>query len=93
VSFKVNAQVRLYTVIVTLAGEEPSTLRGDVNGDKDVDITDATALINYLLYSDATGVILANADCDGEEGVDISDATALINYLLYSTWDVATPAN
>ncbi len=93
VSFKVNAQVRLYTVIVTLAGEEPSTLRGDVNGDKDVDITDATALINYLLYSDATGIILANADCDGEEGVDISDATALINYLLYSTWDVATPAN
>ena len=65
---------------------DPEVLRGDVNGDKKVDIDDATALINYLLYGDSTGIVMANADCGGEEGVDIDDATALINYLLYNEW-------
>ena len=61
-------------------------LRGDVNDDTKVDITDATLLINYLLYGDATDINLDNANCDLQEGVDISDATALINFLLYGTW-------
>jgi len=61
-------------------------LRGDVNGDQKVDIADATALINYLLYGDATNLNLENANCNLLEGVDIADATTLINYLLYGTW-------
>jgi hypothetical protein len=61
-------------------------LRGDVNGDGNVDITDATSLINYLLYGDATGFNMENANCDLQGGVDITDATTLINYLLYGTW-------
>ena len=61
-------------------------LRGDVNDDKKVDITDATMLINYLLSNDPTGINMANANCDLEGGVDISDATALINYLLSNAW-------
>ena len=52
-----------------------------------VDVLDATALINYLLYGDSTGINLDNANCDLEEGVDITDATALINFLLYDVWD------
>ena len=85
VSFKVNAQVCCYTIVVTLAGVEPG-LRGDVNGDHVVDITDATMLINYLLSGDATDINLENANCDQVGGVDISDATSLINYLLNGTW-------
>ncbi|MBQ7204580.1 MAG: BspA family leucine-rich repeat surface protein, partial [Muribaculaceae bacterium] len=61
-------------------------MRGDVNGDHDVDIADATALINYLLYGDDTGLNLVNANCDLTGGIDIADATALINFLLYGTW-------
>ena len=61
-------------------------MRGDVNGDGDVDIADATALINYLLDEDSTGINLENADCDLEGSIDIADATALINYLLDDTW-------
>ncbi len=61
-------------------------LRGDVNGDNNVDITDATLLINYLLYGEAPGFNEQNANCDLQGGVDISDATALINFLLYGTW-------
>ena len=87
VSFKVNAQVCCYTIVVTLAGVEPG-LRGDVNGDHVVDITDATMLINYLLSNDPTGINMENANCDlSEDGkVDITDATTLINYLLNNAW-------
>ena len=60
--------------------------RGDVNGDGSVDISDATTLINYLLYGDSTGVDLAAANVNNDTGIDISDATTLINYLLYGSW-------
>ena len=59
---------------------------GDVNDDGAVDISDATTLINYLLYGDATGVNLEGADCNPDGNIDISDATTLINYLLYGSW-------
>jgi hypothetical protein len=59
---------------------------GDVNNDNSVDITDATALINYLLYGDSSGINLEAANVNNDSGVDITDATALINYLLYGAW-------
>ena len=63
-----------------------TVVRGDVDGDGSVDITDATMLINYLLSGNASGLNLENANCDQEGGVDISDATMLINYLLNGHW-------
>ncbi|MBR5685214.1 MAG: leucine-rich repeat protein, partial [Muribaculaceae bacterium] len=63
-----------------------NALRGDVNGDGGVDISDATTLINYLLTGNADSINLENANCDQTGGVDISDATTLINYLLNGTW-------
>ncbi|MBO4804220.1 MAG: dockerin type I repeat-containing protein [Muribaculaceae bacterium] len=63
-----------------------AALRGDVNGDGSVDISDATMLINYLLSGNASGLNLENANCDQNGGVDISDATTLINYLLNGSW-------
>ena len=76
-----------YDGYVIPGDDEPEVMRGDVNGNGIVDVLDATALINYLLYGDSTGLNLDNANCDGEEGVDITDATALINFLLYDVWD------
>ena len=66
--------------------EAPVGLRGDVNNDNNVSIADVTALIDYLLSGDATGVNLANADCNLDENVSISDVTALIDYLLSGAW-------
>ena len=66
--------------------DAPVGLRGDVDDNGTVDVLDATALINYLLYGDSTGINLDNANCDLQEGVDITDATALINFLLYDSW-------
>jgi len=61
-------------------------LRGDVNGDGNVNISDVTALINYLLSHNATGLNLQNANCNQDSTINISDVTALINYLLSHSW-------
>ncbi len=61
-------------------------LRGDVNGDGNVNISDVTALINYLLSHNATGLNLQNANCNQNSTINISDVTALINYLLSHSW-------
>ena len=61
-------------------------LRGDVNGDGSVNISDVTALIDYLLSGNASGVNLTSADCNQDSSVNISDVTALIDYLLSGHW-------
>ncbi len=70
-----------------LTGVEPpegwvNLLIGDVNKDGNVAIDDITALIDYVLTQDATGIDLEAADMDENGSVDIADATALIDYLL-----------
>ena len=65
---------------------KPTVMRGDVNNDGSVTISDVTALINYLLNSISTGVNVSAADCDQNGNVAISDVTALINFLLSGSW-------
>ena len=64
--------------------EKPAFIRGDVNGDGSVNISDVTALIDYLLG----GGTISNpaADCNQDSSVNISDVTALIDYLLSNHW-------
>ena len=61
-----------------------SFVRGDVNGDGSVNISDVTALIDLLLG----GGTISNpaADCNQDNGINISDVTALIDYLLAGNW-------
>ena len=68
-------------------GFDPNaSLRGDVDGDGEVNITDVTTLIDTLL-SDSTDALDANAaDCDQDGTITISDVTALIDYLLAGSW-------
>ena len=58
------------------------TLRGDVDGNGSVDISDVSALIDYLLSGNSSGVNLAGADVDGDGDVTISDVAGLIDMLL-----------
>jgi hypothetical protein len=64
-----------------------AALRGDVNGDGSVNISDVTALIDYLLSGNASGISLSGADCNQDNSVNISDVTSLIDYLLSGTWN------
>ena len=63
-----------------------TVLRGDVNGNNEVTIADVSALIDYLLTGDTTGINMAAADCNGLDGVTIADVSALIDYLLTGAW-------
>ena len=65
---------------------EPKSIRGDVNGDSSVNITDVTSLIDYLLSGNVDGLNLAAADCNNDTNVNITDVTTLIDYLLSGTW-------
>ena len=56
-------------------------IRGDVNGDGNVDIQDVTALIDLLLGG---ATLPAAADCNEDGSINISDVTALIDMLLAS---------
>ena len=60
---------------------------GDVNGDGSVNISDVTALIDYLLSGNASGINLSGADCNQDSNINISDVTKLIDYLLSGTWN------
>ena len=62
-------------------------LRGDVDGNGNVNISDVTALIDYLLSGNASGINLSGADCNQDSSVNISDVTSLIDYLLSGTWN------
>lgn len=65
-------------------------LRGDVDNDGKISISDVTALINALLsgnFDDSENFSSDNADCDLSGDYKIGDVTALINYLLSGTWE------
>ncbi|MBR5674790.1 MAG: BspA family leucine-rich repeat surface protein, partial [Muribaculaceae bacterium] len=51
--------------------DKNATLRGDVNGDGSVNISDVTALIDYLLSGNPSGVNLTAADCNQDSSVNI----------------------
>ena len=63
--------------------DKNASLRGDVNGDGSVNISDVTALIDLLLGG---GISNPAADCNQDSSVNISDVTALIDYLLSNHW-------
>ena len=65
---------------------------GDVNDDGNVNIMDVTALIDYLLTGDASGVNQGNADVNGDGSVNITDVTALIDMLLSGSYKMTKPA-
>lgn len=64
-----------------------SVTLGDVNDDGDVNIADATALIDYLLSGNASGINLTAADCNLDGDINIADVTVLIDYLLSGFWN------
>lgn len=72
---------------VTLVADAPANERGDVNGDRNVNISDVAALVNYLLNNDATGIGMEAADCNQDDNVNISDVAVLISYLLSGNWN------
>ena len=65
----------------------PSFIRGDVNGDGNVNMDDLTALINYLVYGSSINQMGAAACSNPDDTVvNMDDLTALINFLVFNAW-------
>ena len=60
-----------------------SFIRGDVNGDQNVNIGDVTALINLIL---SKAEYTAVADCNNDNVLSVADVTILINRVLSGNW-------
>ena len=57
-------------------------VRGDVNLDGVADVSDVTALINYVLSGGGSPFNKTEADFNGDGVIDVTDATAIINLVL-----------
>ena len=78
-----NADNKDVNCELTLVQPVIPEIRGDVDGDGNVNIADVTTLIDYLL----SGQTAPNtADCDKDGNVNIADVTTLIDYLLSGNW-------
>ena len=64
------------------SGESPYTL-GDVNGDKEIDISDVVAMVNHILgNTSSTSFKPQAADINKDGNIDISDVVSLVNMIL-----------
>ncbi len=64
--------------------EEPSGVefrRGNANGDRSVDISDASFLLNFLFLGGADPACPDAADANDDGRMDISDASFILNFL------------
>jgi hypothetical protein len=65
--------------------KQGGVLRGDVDDNGDVNITDVTLLISYVL-NNSGDINLANADCDSNDEISITDVTLLISAILSESY-------
>lgn len=78
-----SGKTRCYnTGAMILVGIEPSVFPGDVNSDGSITIIDVSALIDYLLSGDSTGIDLYASDINGDTIVSIADLSALLDLML-----------
>lgn len=67
--------------------EQPQHVRGDVDLDGQVGISDVSALIDFILSPDDTGLNQDATDVDLDGMTGISDVSCLIDYLLTRNWE------
>ena len=59
----------------------PRFRRGDVNGSREVDISDGVSIVEYLFLGTAAPVCLDAADSNDDGSVDLSDTAYVLNWL------------
>lgn len=60
-----------------------SSKPGDVNGDNKVNVTDFTAIANYILGNPPANFNMEAADVNSDNNIDATDLTAVANIILY----------
>lgn len=60
----------------------PEIVKGDVNVDGQVDITDVLLTVDYVLGNPSETIVVANADINGDDDIDISDILLIVDIIL-----------
>ncbi len=66
-------------------------IRGDVNSDAAVDISDAVGILHYLFEGDRSIACLDRADPNDDGGIDITDPILILNFLFLGGPQPADP--
>ena len=66
---------------------EPEIVKGDVNVDGQVDITDVLLTVDYVLGNPLETFVFANADINTDDVIDISDVLLIVDIILGKTGD------
>ncbi len=59
-----------------------STLKGDVNGDGEVNVTDVTMIVEHVMGQHNSNFIVANADINSDGGITVTDVAEAVNTIL-----------
>lgn len=65
-----------------LSANAQSTLKGDVDGDGNISVTDVAMIVNHILGVNDDNFIIANADINGDGEIDINDVMAAVSTIL-----------
>lgn len=61
---------------------ENATLKGDVNGDGEVNVSDVTTLVDYILRKDPSPCVESACDVNEDGNVNVGDVTSLVDIIL-----------
>ncbi len=74
-------QILVTSIKMTTLDDTPAFVRGDANADSEINIADASHLLNWLFSGGAELPCRAAGNANGEGLVDIADASYLLNFL------------
>ncbi len=61
---------------------QSSIIKGDANGDGQVNISDAVLLVNNVLGSSDNGLIVANCDMNSDGYLNVSDVALIVKMIM-----------
>ena len=61
---------------------ENATLKGDVNQDGEVDVTDVTTLVDYILGKNPSNCDVNACNVNEDATIDVGDVTSLVDIIL-----------
>lgn len=80
-----------HTPLLTLSQEsegksmvfiKPSVKLGDVDGDGEISVKDALAVLKYVVEIEQKEILFEAADCDGDGDVNVQDALEILRYVV-----------
>ncbi len=86
--FHTNVNIAFVSQAVEGTPSEPLSLsvgivlKGDVNGDGDVDIADAVVIVNHVVGKVTPSFFEAAADVNNDGDIDIADAVRIVNFVV-----------